>query len=99
MTEPTIDLFAAETSCQLAWVLYLVGSRLDVESPLIRERIEYEIQRRILTPGLDRADFWWMGYNDQSLNNWTPWICSNWLPSVMLIEKDQEKKLQPSIKY
>lgn len=92
VTEPTIDLFAAETSCQLAWVLYLVGSRLDVESPLIRERIEYEIQRRILTPGLDRADFWWMGYNDQSLNNWTPWICSNWLPSVMLIEKDQEKK-------
>jgi hypothetical protein len=92
VTEPTIDLFAAETSCQLAWVLYLVGSRLDIESPLIRERIEYEIQRRILIPGLDRDDFWWMGYHGQSLNNWTPWICSNWLPSVMLIENDPERQ-------
>lgn len=93
VTEPTIDLFAAETSCQLAWVLYLVGSRLDKESPLIRERIKYEIQQRILTPGLEREDFWWMGYEDESLNNWTPWICSNWLPSVMLIEKDPERKV------
>jgi len=92
VTEPTIDLFAAETSCQLAWVLYLIGSQLDRESPLIRERIEYEIQRRILTPGLEREDFWWMGYDGGSLNNWTPWICSNWLPSVMLIEKDPQRK-------
>jgi len=59
---------------------------------LIRERIEYEIQRRIIEPGLKRTDFWWMGYSDRSLNNWTPWICSNWLPSVMLIEKDPERK-------
>ena len=90
--EPTIDLFAAETSCQMAWVLYLLGTRLDKESSLIRERIEYEINRRILTPGLERTDFWWMGYDDRSLNNWTPWICSNWLPSVMLIEKDPNQK-------
>jgi hypothetical protein len=94
VTEPTIDLFAAETSCQLAWTLYLLGSRLDEISPLIRERIEYEIQRRILEPGLKRTDFWWMGYDEQSLNNWTPWICSNWLPSVMLIEKDPERKAE-----
>ncbi len=90
--EPTIDLFAAETSCQLAWALYLLGTSLDEESPLIRERIEYEIHRRIIEPGLQRTDFWWMGYSDRSLNNWTPWICSNWLPSVMLIEKDPERK-------
>jgi len=94
VAEPTIDLFAAETSCQLAWILYLLGSQLDQESPLIRERIEYEINRRILTPGLEREDFWWMGYNDESLNNWTPWICSNWLPSVMLIEKDPQRKAE-----
>ena len=90
--EPTIDLFAAETSCQMAWILYLMGTRLDQESPLIRERIEYEINRRILTPGLERTDFWWMGYTDQSLNNWTPWICSNWIQTVLLMEKDPAKK-------
>lgn len=94
VTEPTIDLFAAETSCQMAWALYLLGTRLDQESPLIRERIEYEIQRRIIEPGLERTDFWWMGYGDRLLNNWTPWICSNWLPSVMLIEKDPERKAE-----
>ena len=92
VTEPTIDLFATETSCQMSWVLYLLGTRLNEESPLIRERIEYEIQRRIIEPGLQRTDFWWMGYRGQSLNNWTPWICSNWLPTVMLIEKDPERK-------
>lgn len=90
--EPTIDLFASETSCQLAWVLYLFGSRLDQESPLIRERIEYEINRRILVPGLERTDFWWMGYEDRSLNNWTPWICSNWIQTVLLMEKDPRQK-------
>jgi hypothetical protein len=94
VTEPVIDLFAAETSCQMAWTLYLLGSRLDEISPLIRERIEYEIQRRILNPGLARNDFWWMGYDDRSLNNWTPWICSNWLPSVMLIETDPERRAE-----
>lgn len=92
--EPTIDLFAAETSCQLAWILYLLGSRLDQESLLIRERIEYEINRRILSPGLERTDFWWMGYDDRSLNNWTPWICSNWIPTVLLIEKDPGRKTE-----
>jgi hypothetical protein len=90
--EPTIDLFAAETSCQLSWVLYLLGSRLDDASPLIRERIEYEINRRILIPGLERTDFWWMGYDDRSLNNWTPWICSNWMQTVLLMEKEFTKR-------
>ncbi len=92
--EPTVDLFAAETSAQLAWALYLVGSIMDKQSPLIRERIEYEIDRRVLTPNLKRDDFWWMGANSQHLNNWTPWICSNWLPSVLLIEKDEQRKTE-----
>ena len=92
--EPTVDLFAAETSAQLAWTLYLVGSSLDEHSPLIRERIEYEIDRRVLTPNLVRDDFWWMGVPDRDLNNWTPWICSNWLPSLLLIEKDEHRKIE-----
>jgi len=90
VTEPTVDLFAAETSGLLAWTLYLVGSRLDTVSPLIRERIEYEIDRRILVPNFEREDFWWMGYTDRQLNNWTPWICSNWIASILLMEEDPE---------
>jgi hypothetical protein len=60
-SEPTVDLFAAETSALLAWTHYLVGETFESVSPLICPRIEQEIDRRILTPLLDRDDFWWMG--------------------------------------
>jgi hypothetical protein len=94
--EPVVDLFAAETSSLLAWTDYLVGERLDPVSPLIRPRIRYEVDRRILTPCLTRNDFWWMGLDPdggRSLNNWTPWINSNWLASALLLEADPGKRL------
>jgi hypothetical protein len=89
ITEPTVDLFAAETGMLLAWTYYLVGKELDEISPLITERIEHEIKRRILIPNLERDDFWWMGF-DRTVNNWNPWICSNWLTAVLIIEKDPD---------
>ena len=30
--------------------------------PLVRERLRLEVDRRILTPCLERDDFWWMGF-------------------------------------
>ncbi len=92
VTEPTVDLFAAETGMLLAWTDYLVGDRLDEVSPLVRERIACEIDRRILSPCLERDDFWWMGFSGRSVNNWNPWICSNWLTSVLILEKDPERR-------
>jgi hypothetical protein len=92
VTEPTVDLFAAETGMLLAWTDYLIGEQLDRISPLIRERIRHEVERRILSINLERKDFWWMGFGGQVVNNWNPWICSNWLTSVLLLEKDQERK-------
>ncbi|MBD3414677.1 MAG: hypothetical protein GF421_09645 [Candidatus Aminicenantes bacterium] len=93
VTEPTVDLFAAETGTLIAWTYYLVGKQLDETSPLVTERMEYEIKRRILTPNLKRDDFWWMGF-DQKVNNWNPWICSNWLTSVLVIEDDPERRAE-----
>jgi hypothetical protein len=92
----TVDLFAAETGALLANVLYLVGSSLDPISPLIRARIERKIDQRILTPCLERDDFGWMGFNRRSgrPNNWNPWICSNWLSCVLLVEADSERRRQ-----
>ncbi len=93
--EPVVDLFAAETSSLLAWTLYLAGPALDKVSPLIRERIHREVDRRILTPNLERDDFWWMGFsNDPNhhVNNWNPWICSNWLASTLLLERDERRR-------
>lgn len=90
-TESVVDLFAAETAMLLAWTDYLVGGSLDRVSPLVRERIRLEIDRRILTPCLERDDFGWMGLRGQKVNNWNPWICSNWLAAALLIEKNPER--------
>jgi hypothetical protein len=91
--EPIIELFSAETGAQLSWTLYLLGERLDKFSPLLRKRVVAEIDRRILTPFLQRDDFWWMG-NDPSkhLNNWTPWITSNVLTCALLVETDPARR-------
>jgi len=91
--EPTVDLFAAETLSLMAWTYYLLGDRLDAVSPLIRSRIVYEAQRRALIPCLEREDFWWMGFRSRSVNNWNPWICSNWLTGVLLLEEDADRRV------
>jgi len=93
VTEPTVDLFAAETGMLLAWTYYLAGKELNEISPLVTERIEHEIKRRILTPNLERDDFWLMGF-DRTVNNWNPWICSNWLTAVLVIEQDPELRIR-----
>ena len=93
VTEPVVDLFAAETAALLAWTDYLLGDRLDAVSPLVRKRIRAEVDRRILTPALARDDFWWMGFGERkNLNNWTPWIDSNWLAAVLLLEADPRRR-------
>jgi hypothetical protein len=94
IAEPTVDLFAAETASLIAWTYYLLSDQLDSISPAITERMINETERRILTPNLERTDFWWMGYNGGSVNNWNPWIVSNWLTCVLIMEKDRKKKEQ-----
>jgi len=94
--EPTVDLFAAETGNLIAWVHYLLGDRLDAISPILRERMALELDRRILTPLVEREDFWWMGFRPRPdmrrVNNWNPWICSNWLAVVLLMETDETRR-------
>lgn len=93
--EPIVDLFAAETGSCLAWTYFLLKEKLDSISPIISRRIEYEIKRRILDPCNERNDFWWMGFNsERPLNNWTPWICSNWLTCILFIENNSERRIR-----
>ncbi|MDA0708862.1 MAG: heparinase II/III family protein [bacterium] len=91
--EPVVALFVAETASQLAWTVYLLGPQLEEVSPLILPRIRREIDRQILTPALDRDDFWWMGFAGRSVNNWNPWICSNWLMCTLLMEQDADRRV------
>ena len=93
ITEPIIDLFAAETGELLAWTYYLTGDKLNQISPLIKERIELEEDRRIITPYLGRNDFWWMGFNgERAVNNWNPWINSNVLNIALILEKNKVRR-------
>src|SRR5205085_5502751 len=93
VTEPIVDLFAAETGALLAWTDYLLGDRLDKVSPLLRKRIRTEVNRRVLRPAFERDDFWWMGFGERkNVNNWNPWINSNWLAAVLLLEADPQRR-------
>jgi hypothetical protein len=101
--ERTVDLFVAETFNLLAWTHYLIGDAFDAVSPLVRPRIALEIDQRGLTPLEQRDDFGWMGFNlnrptssgkpsTRRVNNWNPWIVSNWLSALLLLEDDAERR-------
>lgn len=94
--EPVVDLFAAETGATMSWIHYLLGAQLDQVNPMITRRIAYEVKRRILDPAFARNDFLWM-FNEYDgkkhhLNNWTPWIDSNWLLANLLLEPDADRR-------
>jgi hypothetical protein len=97
-SEPIVALFSAQTANSLAWTYYLLKSQLDTVSPRLCERIEREIDLQILTPFQQRNDFGWMGFGARAAsrhpNNWNPWINSNVLTATLLIEKEQERRIE-----
>ncbi|UYQ91253.1 heparinase II/III-family protein [Chitinophaga horti] len=93
VSKPFVELFSAETATLLAWVDYFVGDKLDEVSLQVRKRIYHETNYRIFEP-LMNQHHGWMAANSQGRppNNWNPWICSNWLNAVLLLEKDDTKR-------
>ncbi|MDR1583305.1 MAG: heparinase II/III-family protein [Prevotellaceae bacterium] len=92
VTKPFIDLYAAETGTFLAWADYFLGNQFDAVSPQIRKRIYSEINYRLFEPLMNRPH-WWTGKNGSRPNNWNPWICSNLLNTVLLLEKDSNRRI------
>jgi len=94
ITDPTVDLGVGEVAALLAWIDHVLGEQLDTVSKLIRPRIKIEIDRQLLTPALERDDYWWMGWQTRHhpVNNWNPWINSNWIACALLIESDPERR-------
>ncbi len=83
-SEQVIDLDNGMTTAMLGTIWWLLKEQLDSVSPIIGRRIQYELWRRAYQPYLSRQDFWWMGYEGRSVNNWNPWINSNVLTSALL---------------
>ena len=84
-----VDLFNAETASLIVWTKYMLQKPFDAFAPDLCQRIDREIERRILVPALER-DYWWKTAG----MNWNPWICSNWLACVLLCEKDEARKAE-----
>ena len=84
-----VDLFNAETASLVVWTRYMLEKPFNQFSPDLCQRIDQEIERRILIPAL-KKDYWWKTAG----MNWNPWICSNWLACVLICEKDEARKAE-----
>ncbi len=99
VSDPFVDLFAAETGTYLAWVDYFLGDKLDAVSPQIRKRIYYETNNRLLRPLMTTPHGWMVkNKNGRAPNNWNPWICSNWLNTALLLEKNDQQRANIVVK-
>jgi Heparinase II/III-like protein len=95
---PIVDLHCGKISGAIAWAHYFFKDQFDLISPVINKRIKEEINRRILTPCLERSDFFWMGYDGRIVNNWNPWINSNWLICTLLMEDNIQRRNKSIVK-
>lgn len=95
VNDPYVDTIVAEVSSLLSWIVYFLGDQLDSISPLIRERIQTEVSERMLKPVMVN-EYWWMGFDPERTrpNNWNPWITSNWLTALFILEEDTEKRIE-----
>ena len=84
-----VDLFNAETANLIVWTRYMLQKQFDDFSPDLCQRIDQEIEKRILKPAFEK-DYWWKTAG----MNWNPWICSNWLACVLICEKDDARKTE-----
>lgn len=84
-----ICLVASITAEYMAWTLYIMRKKLDEVTFLIGERIEYELNRRIIEPFCNRRDDWWV---TEVTHNWHMLTTSNCLAVVLLMEPNPAKR-------
>src|SRR5437667_3661637 len=97
-SDPTVDLFGAETAATLALTDYLVGEKLDKISPLIRKRIKTEADRKIFDAIKQSQRYSWIDPT-KKVNNWDPWIMSNLMTANLLLEPDDAKRAENLYQY
>lgn len=92
VNNPYVDLHSAETAAVLALADYFVGDKLDLINPQIRKRIYVETDKRIFSPLLNESNKYGYMSKTEPVNNWNPWIMSNWLMSSLLLESDELRR-------
>ncbi len=86
ITNPIVDLFAAETGAILAMAEYLLRDAFLSVSPAISVAINHNLETRVFKPYLENH-FWWMGDGSSHVNNWTSWCTQNVLLAAFTREK------------
>lgn len=93
--EPVVDLGVGIAAGLVSMASFLLRDELDRINPIIGQRMRAQLRERILAPCAERDDFWWMSltphpiFGTIRINNWNPWIVSNWLLTAALIETDE----------
>jgi hypothetical protein len=86
---PTVDLAAAMTALDLAEMDYLLGDAL---SPSLRARLRSEVDRRTITPFLERNDHWWLHTTPaKQVNNWTAVCVAGVVGAACYLETDLDR--------
>lgn len=80
-----IDLFAAETGQTLAEIKYILGDKL---SPMLQNRIDYEIERRLIVP-FETKEWEW----ETLENNWSA-VIGGCLGMVLLYQLPEKSTRQ-----
>lgn len=89
--ENIVDLGDGMTTALISWTYFLLKGQLDNSTPILPQRIRYELERRVISPYLQRNDFWWMGFHGQQVNNWNPWVNQNVLLTSLLTETNKDR--------
>lgn len=86
-----LDLFSAATGATVAIVYYYFKEAFAAIIPrYFNEKIEIELQRRIIQPFVSDYPLEWKGLSGWYVNNWNPWITSNCLTVALLAVADTE---------
>lgn len=85
---PFLDLGAGEAAALAGWSALVLGVALDDEVPGLRARLESEVDRRILSPLMDRRDWWW---ENREINNWLAWIVGNVIPAAIAFSNGERR--------
>ena len=92
VTDPLIGLNSAMTGALLAEMDFLLNDSLP---NLLKKRIRYETDRRLIEPYLSRNDFWWMSSKpSKQVNNWNAVCNSNIVITTLYLEPDPARQAQ-----
>ena len=92
---------SGDVAAMIAWIKFVLRDQLEALSPMIISRIDFELNRKIISPFLNRDNLHWLGYGPGKVNNWNIWINSNILITAITAIDDEairNKVIEKSIR-